>query len=229
MVKRRMTYSRRRKTMRRTRRKIMTVPRVTRSLKPAVLYIKRKQWSTTWIPSTVATSDFWKSFAMQLSFLPNSTELTNLFDQYKICAIKWTFFPRFTSFSGNDNTDTTPPGVTNLGQTMMHICYDNRSTVTPAGTYSSANLNTFMEQGRIKTILNPNRPVSVYMKPVIQGEYIGGTATNMFTKSKWLPTSSPSINHIGPNIFVQDHNFSGTFAQQWDILVTTYVALRNQK
>lgn len=228
MVKRRLY--RKKPTTRRFVKKRKYPRRVPRPIgKTATMYIKRKLWSATWLPATAATSDFWKQFTLNLTQIPNYTEFTNMFDQYRIAAIKWTFYPRFTDFSGNDNTDTTPPGVTNIGQNIMHICYDIYSTVSPSGTYTSTNLNSFMEQGRIKTVTNGNRPIQVYVKPVIQGNYIGGTATNMFTKSKWLPTSSPSIPHYGPNIFVQDLNLAGVFGQQYDILVTAYIAVRNQK
>lgn len=193
------------------------------------MVIKRKWWSAAWVPTTATTNDFWRPLFISLSNIPNYTDFTNMFDQYKICAFKVTYFPKYTGFGGENTTDTTLPGITNTGQNIMHVCYDTRTTVTPSGTYTSATLNNFFEQGRIKTIRNGNAPINIYCRPSIQGNYIGGTATNMYTGPKWLPTSSATLNHYGPNVFVQDANLAGVFGQQYDVLITAYIAVKNQK
>lgn len=206
------------------KRKVM---RLTRSVVPASMNYKRSFWLQTWVPSTVSTSDFWKFFAITLSSIPNVTELTGLFDQYKINAYKLTFYPKYSEFAGNDQTTST----TNIGQTFMSICYDNRRTVSSTGTYSSSTFNSFCEQGKVKLYKKLNRPMSIYIKPTIEGKFINGTSANMWTGPQWLPTSSSTISHWGPQVFVHDNNFSAAALgrQSFDIFCTVYLQVKNAK
>lgn len=208
------------------RKRMRFVRRIPRGLKPAIMAYKRKFYLESWQPNTTSISGYWRQYNQGLNNLPNNTEITALFDQYKVNAIKLQFIPRFDNFAGNNTTDTTLPGVTNQSGTYAHVCYDTRSTITPAGIYNSSTLNTFMEQGRVKTY-NGNRPFTVYYRPVIVTQY-GGVNTQMYVRSTWLPTNNP-ITLYGPHVFMQDYNFNGTFGNSYDIYVTFYMMCRNMK
>lgn len=203
------------------------VPRM-RNLRSSVMYYKRKFYLENWQPNVTSTNGFWRQYNQSLSNLPNVSELTNLFEEYKINAIKLEFMPRFDSFAGNSTTDTTPPGVTNLAGTKAHICYENRTNVPPAGTYSAATMNNFLELGDIKSY-DGLRPFSVYYKPSTLDSIGPAYGTGKFRRSSWLPTYDTTVTHFGPHIFLADNNFAGNFGNNFDIFVTLYIMLRNTK
>lgn len=211
---------------RRKRRRVTTVavPRMIRTRIPTMRY-SRTYWLQNWVPSSVATSDFWRYYVFNMDQLPNVGELRSLFDQYKVCALKYTFRPRFDGFMGNDTVDTTLPGITNQGMTMLHICNDPASTITPSGTYSSTTLNNFFEQGRVYT-RKGNVPVTVYFRPRVPDD-ADGVNISQYVKAPWLNTSTTSINHRGFHIFAQDINLTGAHGQSWDVYVTPYILLKN--
>lgn len=191
-----------------------------------VLTFKRKTWAGNWQPSTVGTSDFWKYYSFSLNAMSGYAEITNLFDEYKINALKVEFHPRFDSFAGNDTVDTTLPGVTNQAGSKLHIHVDPSSTLTPSGTYTSTTLNTLLENGDLKTY-SGNRKVTVYYKPKVYNT-ISGLAANM-VRSPWIRTDQVALPHYGFHAFAQDNNFTGTFGQSWDIFVTYFIQCRNPK
>lgn len=206
------------------RRRTARIPRLVRSRMPMMM-IKRKWWSFNWVPNTAATSSFWKSLDLTLSNVPNFAELTALFDFYKINAFRFELIPRYDSFAGNDNTDTTIPGVTNQAGTNAHVCYDTRQPPTITGTYTSATLNNFLEQGRVKTFVG-NRRIVIYVKPGV-ARSVGGTT--VYGGPAWISTTQSAVNHIGPQVFLCDANFNGTFGNSYDIFVTAYIQLKGQK
>lgn len=200
------------------------VPRRRLKLRTAMMSYKRKFFLQNWAPNTTTTAGFWRRYQSQLTDIPNSAELTALFDQYKINAIKLEFLPRFDNFSGNDTTDTAVPGITNQSGTNVHVSYDTYTTITPGGTYNSANCNTFLEQGRVKTYTG-TKPITIFYKPTLvdNGRYV---------KPRWLSTdfAVPATHvHYGPNVFMQDINFNGSFGQTFDVFLTMYVQVRNMK
>lgn len=228
-----MIYKRSRKNIyrskRRIRKRMTRKTRVYRNIpvRNSVMKYKRKFFLENWQPSTVATSNFWRRYNQSLSNIPNSGDLVNFFDFYKVCAIKLELIPRFNSFDGSNTTDTTAPGVTNQAGTFVHVCYDLRSITSPSGVYTSSTYNNFAEQGRIKTYAG-NRKITIYYKPVITSLY-AGNQTDQYTSVKWLPTSQTALTLYGPQIFMQDPNFNGSFGNSYDIFVTQYVMLKGTR
>lgn len=223
-------YRPRKRTQRRRMMRRSRIPRVPRSLAVNTVFLKRKTWAGNWQPSTATTSDFWKYYGYQLAYVSGYQDITNMFDEFKICALKYEFHPRFSGFNGNDTTDTTLPGVTNQAGTKLHILADKKSTLTPTGTYTSSTLNSLMENGEVKTY-SGNRKVVVFVRNPTIGEILtGGATVQRFTPSPWLRTDNGNgIQHYGFHAFAQDNNFNGSFGQSWDIFVTAYIACRNLK
>lgn len=205
------------------KRRMYRRPRVLRN---SFIQFQRKTYLTNWQPSTTTTNDFWKYYQAGLSSMNGYTEITSLFDEYRIAAMKFEFYPRFDSFAGNDTTDATLPGVTNQSGTKLHILVDPSSTLSPTGTYTSANLNSLLENGKVRTY-SGNCKVKVYFKPKIYNT-VSAVAGQMI-RAPWLRTDQSSIPHYGFHVFAQDNNFSGTFGQSWDVFVTYYVQARNIK
>ncbi|MBV6343385.1 hypothetical protein [Candidatus Magnetobacterium casense] len=217
-------YRSKRKRPYQSKRRRFNIARPMRYRMPVgVTKIQRTFNSSYWQPSAASTVDFWKQFQFTLDQMPSYTELTPLFDQYKINAIKVRFVPRFDSFAGNDTTDITPPNITNLAGTQLHIIKDQRTTMAPAGTYTRANLNTFLENGKVRSYTG-NRPITVYFKPAVTQTV--GNAQSSFTWSPWLQTSQPAIVHYGFHAFASDINMSGNFGNSWDVFTTYYLMVK---
>lgn len=202
--------------------------KVPRGVREPVITLSRTFWYETWTPNTISTAGFWKYYSFQMIQLPSNGEFTGPFDRYKINAIKVTFRPRYDGFSGNDTTDTTLPGITNQGTTMAHVVNDPTSNVTPGGTYTSATLNNFLENGRAKTYMG-TKPFSVFFKPMIN-QTVGGVAAGRRIKAPYLQTSTAlSVDHNGFHVFLQDVNLTGVFNQGFDVFVTYYFSCKGVK
>lgn len=212
-----------RRTTRRVRRKL-TVARPIRQTPQ--LSFTRTFWYQNWTPSTVATSNFYRQWSFQLAFMPQYTEFSNIFDQYRINAIKCVFRPRYDGFSGNDTTDTTLPGVTNQAGTKLHVIVDPKANITPVGAYNNGTLNTMLENGRVKTY-SGNRDVTVFFKPMVNNN-VGGLNAGRRIKAPWMQcATADAVDHYGFYIFAQDINFTGVFGQSWDMFITYYLQFKD--
>lgn len=99
-------------------RRMVRKNRPSKAIMQSNVNVERTWWSANWTPSTTATNGFWRYITVNLGACPNVSEYTNLFEQYKINKLTFTLRPRYDSFSGENTTDTTPPGVTNQG---LHV------------------------------------------------------------------------------------------------------------
>lgn len=214
------TAGRPRRILRARRKYAAKVPRMLRSQS---MTVARKFWSAYWIPSTVSTSDFWKYYQFQPNQIPNWSDFFNLFDQYKVNALKFSFVPRSDGFDGANTTDNTLPGVTNASGTRLHVVNDPYSTVVPTGTYTAATLNSVMEQGTVRTYIG-TKTVDVYFKPTINVTTEAGS--NYRVKAPWLNVNVQNV-HNGFHIMAQDANFTGFFNQAYDVFITAYMSFRN--
>lgn len=222
-------YKRRRPSGRRMRR--MTKKRRIvrrRRVRGARLNVKRTFWVENWTPNTTTTNGFWRYYQTSIGVMPSIAEFTAMFDQYRINAVKITFRPRFDNFGGNDTTDTTLPGVTNQAGCMMHVCKDPYSVVGPTGTYTSANLNAFFEQGNVRTYTG-NRAFSVYYKPTINKTVDGAGGSNNVERARapYINSNNIQVVHNGFHVFAQDVNLTGTFGQSFDVYITYYMTWKN--
>lgn len=200
---------------------VARVPRPLRML-PSVMKLKRKWWSGNWTLSTGSTSGFWRYFQVSLQDMPSNSDVTNLFDQYKIYGVRYELHPRYDNFAGNDTIDTTLPNVTNQAGNMVHVVNDPRSVVIPTGTYTSSTLNTFMEQGKVRTHRG-YKPIIIYHRPTISQTQTTGARQ---ITAPWLQTANTNIAHSGAHVFLQDVNLTGTSGQSYDLYITIYMACR---
>lgn len=229
-MKRKRSYGgRSRRRGKRARRSFMRRRRVPRSIAARTIKVYRKFWSQNWVPATTNTIDFYRYYTFTVTQIPNWTEYQALFDEYKVNWFKYTFRPRYDSFAGNDTTDTTLPGVTNQSTTYLHTLVDPKTYITPSGTYTTSNLNTFLEQGKSKTYQG-TKPVSVLIKYPCVAEDTNATADAKYVKAGWNSTNNPGVRaHRGFFIFAQDQNMTGVFGQTWDIFVECSVSFRGQR
>lgn len=224
VYRRRRTMKPRRKTTYR-RRKVARVPRNISAGGTNICKVVRTTFIENWTPNSATTGGFWRYTQFAPNQIGNWSDYFNMFDQYKVCALKFTYRPRYDNFAGNDTTDVTLPGVTAQGLTNVHVINDPYSTISPTGTYSAATLNAFLENGKVKSYQG-GRPISVYFKPTINLTTEAGN--NMRRRAGWLNVNVNNV-HSGFHIFMQDTNLTGVFNQSYDVFVTSYVMLRNAR
>lgn len=227
-AKRRAPFRRTRRVKRRTG-VTKRVARPLRSLSNSMVSLKRVFLVDTWAPNTTSVTGFWRQLKIQFSQIPQYTEMTAMFGQYRINAIRYSLVPCFTGFDGSQDLQTSPAISS---QTNLFICHDKYTTLTPSGTYGASTLNAFMEQGKIQIVRNPNALVKVYVnKPTIYyWDTHQGNAPNLKVAT-WQRTDNNNINvdHYGPNVFVNSHDATLSSAQVWQIYATVYLQLKNQK
>lgn len=215
-----------RKTRRRTRRKMVAPVRMSRV---PILRVKRTFYQGAWVFGTASTGEFWRYNTYTFGALPSVSEFTNMFDEYKLSAIKVTFRPRYDSVSINSVVDgTSQPNITQP-QAYAHVIVDPASTTLPSGIYNNGTLNTFLENGGIKTY-TLNRPFSVYFRPKVRTSANGGSSASVVQSSPWLRTSDTGVVHNGFHMFLQQNDFSiGANYIRLDTFVTYYFQVKSMR
>lgn len=199
-----------------------TVQRFTRTRVPVgQVNVIRTFWKEVWAPSATTTNDFWRYYSPSLSQLPSVAEFAAVFDQYKINAIKITLRPKFDNYAGNDNT----VAATSRSLTQVHTLIDSFSNVTPTGLYNSTTCNTFLENGKVKSLPGTS-PVEIYFKPRIAATN-QGIADSERTSPKWLSlANAQAVLQNGVHVFMQDVNFANNMTQSFDVFYTYYMQFR---
>lgn len=209
-------------------------PSIRRSM--PIISVKRTCYLGTMTPNTVATYGFWQYRTVSLSNafydqalsnmggLSNVTEYQALFDQYKLCAFKITLRPRVVNVD-NDQTATAAIGRDFNWVSVVRDACDN---VSPTGTYTAATLNTFLETGKAKSYRG-DKPVNIYMKPLVQEQYGGGS--NRYVKPQWTDLTATGITmpHRGYHLFFHTNTLTSASFTPYDVFVTYYIKFKGMK
>lgn len=142
------------------------------------LSCKRSIWMNQLAATAVANLPWAKSF--KLSELPNYAEFTNLFEYYKINAVKLQFFPRAVDYANQTNSN-------------MIIATDRNDATVPTSGEDLMQYN-----GR--RIITGFKPFTVYIKAprVADAVYNGALSTGYAQgKRSWIDSKSPSVDHYG--------------------------------
>lgn len=152
--------------------------------------------------NAVSNSTFY-SFAYQfdLGCLPDYTDFTNLFDQYKICGVrlKWNMF--------NTNSTTTSASNQNIAGIIHSIVdYDDASVMTASAVGIQA-MREF-ESYRSQNLFDARKGSAFkrYVKPHIALAAYGGTVFTSYANKgpTWLDTATGSdIKHYGVKVIVE--------------------------
>lgn len=211
----------RRRTVKRRRTAYRKPARVPRSLVTNnVMMCKRKQYfghidilQTSWTTQT---------FQFRLDNLPNSSDFTNLFDEFKINAVKIDFVPGSTS---NDQEGIYAQN--NVAGTYMFT--PQIFTVIDYDGLAQINTQTqTLENSNARLIKKPFQPFSVYVrKPTILMS-AGGVAQSILTRG-WTDCSTPSVIYHGASIAGQILGGSTTAALRYYVTLTYYLAFRKAK
>jgi hypothetical protein len=149
----------------------------------------------------------------QLSNLDNSSSFENVFDQYRIDAIRMTCKPQ------NNAIGLVTNSTTSLVPLYCVIDYDNTSNLsTAAAAREYANC----------ICLEPGESFVRTFQPRVAVSSYSGTFTSFANVSPpWIDCASPSVQHYGVKILVPGATAAQTQLQSWDITYEYYLSFKS--
>lgn len=149
------------------------------------------------------------SFTFTLNSIPNSTEFTSLYDQFKINAVSVCFYPKQTQVTSLSTADN----VRGNARILTAIDYNDD---TPPLTLDD--LRQY-ENCEVDVILNKHE--RYIPKPL----FLNNSGQNV---NGWLSTANPSTKHYGLKYGIEPTQaVGGVFT--YNVEVTYYIAFKNTK
>lgn len=188
-----------------------------RGLRQPVQYFKRVVYGQGQIvvDPTVETNG---AIVFSLAQVPNHTEFTSLYDQYKISAVKVRIMPRFNSVEPSD------AGTSGLfpynGQLFTAIDYDDSGI---------SSVNDILQYQNCKT----TRLTSIhqrYFKPAARGivQDITGAATARMPIKGFIDSADDQVLHYCLKYSIpQFTNAAESALLKFDVITTYYLAMKN--
>lgn len=167
--------------------------------------------------SVIGTNQFGGAFNFQLANIAVASELTNLFDNYRIKAVKLRFDYSMNSAPTGDGTSTL-----NLSLPLMHYCVDNDDDSVPT------TVTEVLQNGYSKSV-KLDRSFTVTVKPRAEGivkAAAGIQNGGMAPANQWLDTAVSTVKHFGFKFWMVDVTQGGNLGGQstWALTVTpTYI------
>lgn len=153
-------------------------------------------------------ADTLTGYNFSLSDLPNSSEFTNLFDMYKINAIKISFVPQVTEniSSGSLNNP--------YASSRFFSCIDYNDSAAPT------NIDAIRQYANCKyTPIHKVHTRYIYKPKILD--------TTGFTISPWISTASSSINYFGLKVGVEAMYSTTTTSMVYSVEAKFYMSFKN--
>lgn len=157
-------------------------------------------------------------YSFKLNDLPNASEFTALFDQYRIKALKWHLIPK--QGMGVMQAVPTAGGLQPIMPKIYTVVdYDDAAPPT--------SIDEMLQYQNVK-ITRANQWHSRYFKPAIADEvYATGITTGYgMRQNAWLDCNSSLIEHYGIKVFVEEGN-AQTPRWDFDIVCKFYMEFKN--
>lgn len=185
----------------------MSKYRKPRGIKQPVQYFKRTAWLPNWL-TTTAGADSFVGLNFRLSQVPNVTDFTNLYDQYKICGVKLEVIPQF------DNAQVATP-ATNIVTQNFHVTDYDDSTTPP-------NMDALMQHQDVKRVPS-TRIIKKYIKPCFASQIFNTGITSTYgARRGWIDCATPDTEHYGMKFgFTSNPN-----AMRYGLRMTFYLAFK---
>lgn len=136
------------------------------------------------------------SYAFKLRMLPNYTEFSPLFKEYRILAVQTYLYPSSNCYTSGTGTNTQDNNL------LIRLAPNHSGTAIAAG-------NTVEDwnqlQAKKRWIVRPDKQIKLYTKLNQRVEAFaetGGIVSTNYTtqKPKWVSTQSPNAIHFGHDI-----------------------------
>lgn len=175
-----------------------------------VQYFKRTRFYPASLSVAAAATNF-QGVAFTLGDLPDVTDFTALYDQYKILGVKVQWLPR-----GNSSELATAGNISRFFSVI-----DRDDDATPSS------IDQLCQYESLK-VTNSTSLHKRYFKPSVRREIATGlgTTASEVAMSPWIDVTNTNVKHYGCKIAVQGPNAVGTQIF-YDAMVTMYLAFRN--
>lgn len=164
---------------------------------------------------TVPGAGTWSQsqYYFRLSQLANYSEITAMFEQYKINAVKLTFQP---AFCGDNDVNAAGSATMYIQTPRIYTLIDRDGNMTMA-TETQA-----LENSAVRLVCNPNHQFSVYIsKPCVQ---LDGAVPKA---GQWVDCDNPNYDHWGVAVAGQTLGTSAGFTYQ--VIATFYMQAKGVK
>jgi hypothetical protein len=202
-----------RRPMRRNRRSRR--PRLMRNIAQPIQYFKRSVWSPSTFNLTNGIDNF-RGLNFRLNQLPNFSEFTSLYDQYKICGVKVELYPRYDTATQTPGLIGTSPD-TSYQQTRVFsvLDYDDSSTFTT--------MDTLMQYQNIKETSSVQKHVR-FLKPKYANRiFATGVSDGFKPGSGFIDCTYNNVEHYGVKFGFQAPSMNLSY----DMRTTFYLAFKN--
>lgn len=208
-------FTRKRRPVNRFRKRIHN--RIRRPIRsPIYNYKQTVELPNITVPASTNAFFFARSFSL-LDIIDNASPLVQLYDNYRIMAIKLTIYPQYNTYNANVATVSIPEIFTVVDFN------DDTAPTNVQELYSYQNLK------RRQAI----RPHQRYFKPRarITGISDGGTntATMLVNHNAWMNSTNTNINYFAIKGAVSFGSTTNTIAQSYRVVCTYYVQFKNVK
>lgn len=166
------------------------------------------------------------NYTFSLGGVPGYTEFVNLFDQYRINAVKLTFLPQFTGNDFEDAVANNASSVPWIQNPRVHYCIDRSGIQT--GTINSE--SKMLEYSSARTVKRPFEPFSIYVKSpsVHLGTATGVIIVGGAPKSKqWIDTDNYGIVHHGCAIGMQIPGGATNTTYGYEVMIKLYMQFKS--
>lgn len=120
--------------------------------------------------------------------LPQVSEFTNLFDEYRIRRVK---FELHYSFANSNSGPTYPYPVLNVANDLDSF-----------GSFNLDDMNQYPNKKTFQCV--PGQPITWSVRPVARADVLtnsGVTSTSAAMNTSWLSTSSSNVRHLGTRMW----------------------------
>jgi len=218
-----MAYKRKRSTTATTGRRVRRrTVRPMRNLRLAgggqTFFVKQKTFFQTLTFSSAAVSGFWRYWSTTPANMSNFLQHSVVFDEYKITRVQFEFRPQWDNFSPDNSL---------WSSGIIHTIIDPSSYTVPGGSYGSGTLNSFLEQGNVKSQRFGTNVIRSF-KPKVASQVSGGGLSGRLIAAPWLKTDDVSVQHNGMHVYLQQFD-SGLLPMKYDVFVTHSIMFRGHR
>lgn len=159
--------------------------------------------------SAAAAGNVLGALTFKFNQIPNYTEFTNLFDEYRINMIKVEFVPNFTGSDVN-------PATTAVAVPNFHTVIDHDSAASPA------NLDELLQYPNYKRTRGQSIHKRIW-RPTVTLD-VEGTVSASAKFKQWINCALPALDHYGIKYFVDQ--VTGGNICTWRTYTTLYFSCR---
>lgn len=167
------------------------------------------------VPTPVATA-----YSFALSQLPNVSDFTSLFDQYKLTGVKVTLTPALSEGIASPLAGTASP----LGFSRVHSVIDYDDNTAPTSE------DQLLEYGSHKSTA-PFQTHSRYIKPKLLQEIYRSSLTTAYSPraNTYLDLTYTDVPHLGMKVWISAPNTNAGTAQSitYKVYQTMYFTCKN--